>query len=69
MRRARRLVPWLSRWHKGSSVPGLDALQFLERSRDMVEEPVTAAPRPAESWVSQPARKCADMADVEQSRA
>jgi hypothetical protein len=30
---------------------GIAALEFLERSRDMADDPVTAAPRPVEVWV------------------
>jgi hypothetical protein len=32
------------------SASGLEALEFLERSREMAAEPVTAAPRSVEAW-------------------
>jgi len=34
-------------WFQSVSPGGLKALEFLERSRDMAAEPVTAAPRPS----------------------
>jgi len=45
MKRSRQPRVQLRGWGKGFSVPGLDALEFLERSRDIVEEHVIAAPR------------------------
>jgi hypothetical protein len=35
------------------SASGLEALQFLERSREMAAELVTAAPRPVDAWAGE----------------
>jgi hypothetical protein len=56
MRKPRRLPLRPRRWHRSirSVLAGLAALEFLERSRDMADDPVTSAPRPVEVWPPPP---------------
>lgn len=55
IKRTRRPKAPQVRWRRStgtqSDCAGTRALEFLERSRDLVAEPVTAAPRRAEDWV------------------